>query len=231
MANLIRSAKPSSKWSTIELYAFNITIESPSLPPPPVTVSDVILNNEELPEDNANCTKADRQFFYLMGDATMPGEESFVEDFLVFLLDLVDYNCGTRVVHTRCELEFNMCGETVDAKPDVGVFDGPGISGTCVLLAKVDKSGTISEAMLIAEAIAAFTDACRIARSIGRPAPRMKTVAGIIMDRTTPAYYKIPITEELIYEVMAGQYPQTRTVVQRFTPVSPSSKSGYVRGV
>ena len=145
MANLTRIAKSGIDWSEHEFEAFNIGIQAvdattffgnPVLPPAPVTVSDVILNNIDRP---ANFTKTDHQFFALLEDTSFTGsEESLVDDFVAFLLDLMDYNNSERVIHCRKELGFVMCGQNVNAKPNVCMLDHPGL-GRCVLVVQEDK--------------------------------------------------------------------------------------------
>ena len=136
MANIIRSAKSGGDWTDNELQAFNISIINVDTTAffgqavlPPTTVSPVILNNIDMPAD---ANKAEKKFFKLLED-TLYTEESHVDDFAACLLELLDYDTGLRVIHSRKELGFNMCGEHVAAKPDVCVMDRTG-RGACVLL-------------------------------------------------------------------------------------------------
>lgn len=147
MANFIRSPKSASNWGLNELIAFNISVNtvnsqtffgSPNLPQ--ITVSPVILDNLEEPAGPLH--KADLHFFALMEDAMTiaPDEESFVVDFAVFVLMMMGYDDGRRVVHTRKELRFEMCGQRVDAKTDVCVMERSHTTGgRYLLLLQEDK--------------------------------------------------------------------------------------------
>ena len=232
MANIIRSAKSGGDWTDNELRAFNISIINVDSATffgqavlPPTTVSPVILNNIDMPAD---ASKAEKKFFKLLED-TFFTEESHVDDFAACLLKLLDYDTGLRAIHSHKELGFNMCGERVSARPDVCVMDRTG-RGACVLLVQEDKvrgvhrcwnrqrntSRTDPEPQLIAEAIGAFSEACVTLRMSGQPAPDTKTLSGITMIGSAPLLYKIPLTNELLIAINAGQYPQTPTIVQRF---------------
>lgn len=149
MANIIRSAKSGSDWTENELIAFNIEFRRVDTETffgqavlPHTTVSPVILKNIDRP---TTCSKTERQFFGLLEDALL-ATESHISDFVVFLLDLLDYNDGDRVIHRCKELGFVMCGERVVAKPDVCLLNHPG-RGVCLLLVQEDKvCGTYSAA-------------------------------------------------------------------------------------
>lgn len=145
MANLVRSAKSGSNWGMSELIAYNIVVKnvnaqtffgSPNLPQ--ITVSPAILDNLEEP---VGLSKADMDFFAYMDDAMSisPGVESFVDDFTAFLLKMMSYDEGRRVVHLRKEMEFEMCGQRVDAKADVCVMERSGMGAKYLLVVQEDK--------------------------------------------------------------------------------------------
>jgi len=50
------------------------------------------------------------------------GEKSSVDAFAAFILGMFNYDESDRIIHTRKELSFVMCGAVVDAKPDVCVM-------------------------------------------------------------------------------------------------------------
>lgn len=141
MANLIRSAKSGSKWGINELIAFNIGVNTvdmqtffgfPNLPQ--TTVSPVILNNLEEPLGPLH--KSEMDFFTYLEDAMTihPEEESLVDDFAAFILRLMTFDEGRRVVHLRKELGLEMCGEHVDAKTDVCITERSPTTGVRFLL-------------------------------------------------------------------------------------------------
>ena len=68
-----------------------------------------------------------------------PGEESFVDDFAAFLLRMVNFDQGRRVIQLRKEMGFEMCGQRVDANADVCVMERPGMNGKYLLLVQEDK--------------------------------------------------------------------------------------------
>ena len=127
MANLIRSPKSGSNWGMNELIAFNITVNtvntqtffgSPNLPE--TVVPPVILDNLEEPAGPLR--EVDMHFFVYMEDA-MTIEEPFVIDFAAFVLRIMGYDEGRRVVHLRKKLGFEMCGQRVDTKTDLCIME------------------------------------------------------------------------------------------------------------
>ena len=52
-----------------------------------------------------------------MTDA-MTGEESFVDDFAAFLLDMFEYDEPECVIHQKKQLSFVMCSTMVIVKPN-----------------------------------------------------------------------------------------------------------------
>jgi hypothetical protein len=96
-------------------------------------VSPVILDNLEEPAGTLQ--KGDMDFFAYMEDAMAipPGEESSVDDFAAFLLKMLSYDEGRRVVHLWKEMRFEMCGQHVDAKADVCIMERS-VSGVKYLL-------------------------------------------------------------------------------------------------
>lgn len=149
MANLIRLAKSGSEWTPNDLRAFNIQVvreDSESFfgtanLPMPQNISPIIWNNVTAP--TGQFSKADHNFFAYLEDAMRmrPGEESLVNDFAVFLLGMLDYDDyhWQRVLHTRQEMTFYMCGNKVDAKADVTVVEREGPLFQYVLLVQEDK--------------------------------------------------------------------------------------------
>ncbi|KAH9046184.1 hypothetical protein EDB84DRAFT_1629828 [Lactarius hengduanensis] len=231
MADLMRSAKSGSRWGTNELIAFNIEVidtntqtffDTAILPQP--TVSSVILDNLEEPAGSLH--KADMDFFAYMEDAMAipPGEESFVGDFAAFVLRMMRYDEGRRVVHLRREMGSEMCGQRLDAKADVCVMERSGTGAKYLLLVQEDKyhlSKDDPEPQPIAGAIAAFYETNRALKAAGLPKLQSKTFAGITMVGTTPTFYKIPVTNEMLISLATSQYPSQVTTVERLVPPVP----------
>ncbi|KAK0463679.1 uncharacterized protein EV420DRAFT_1638603 [Desarmillaria tabescens] len=71
------------------------------------------------------------------------------------------------------------------------------------------------EPQLIAEAIAAFHQN-NLSRIAARPAPLQQEInPGITMRGSTPMFFKIPIMQCLIDNIVSGVHPQQPTIVQR----------------
>jgi hypothetical protein len=252
MANLIRSAKSGNSWGTNELIAFNIDVNivntqtffgSPNLPQ--LTVSPVILYN--LDEPAVPLHKIELDFFTYLEDAMnmAPEEESLVDDFAAFILRMMNYDEGRRVVHLRKELGFEMCGEQVDAITDVCITErSPTTHVRYSLLVQENRvrkpylyvskicwhetrskhhlSKVDPEPQLIADAIGAFYENNKARCAAGLPPLQSKTFAGIIMVGTAPTFYKIPVTQELLISLATSQYPPHATMVEKFFPPVPS---------
>ena len=160
MANIIRSAKSGSDWGTNELVGFNIEIVDVKLSSffgmdqlPQPMVSQAILDNAEEPAGLSS--KPDIDFFQYMEDAMAipPAEESLVDDFAAFILKMMHYDEGHRVVHMRKEMGFEMCGQRVNAKADVCLMERIG-GAKYLLLVQEDKvSATPRDAVLLLSCI------------------------------------------------------------------------------
>ncbi|KAF8874855.1 hypothetical protein BD779DRAFT_1565425 [Infundibulicybe gibba] len=232
MATLTRSAKSGSKWAPNDLRAFNIQVVLQDAfsffnlqeLPVPQNIPHAIWNSVT-PPPAAQLSKTERLFFGYLEDAvTMPPEEeSLVKDFVAFLLGMLDYDAGSRIVHTRKEMPFYMCGSRVDAKVDVTVIERDPLF-QYILLVQEDKryqTGDDPEPRLIAEAIAAFHQNNR-SREISRLPPiESQTFPAITIVGTAATFYKITITQDLLFAVETGQYPTNATVIYRFVPRVP----------
>ncbi|KAF8965959.1 hypothetical protein BDZ97DRAFT_1729627 [Flammula alnicola] len=240
MANIIRSAKSGSDWTTNELRAYNIRIVDkdaatffghPNLPAP--TVDPIILNNLDTPP--GPITRSTRLFFRYLKDTTErfppgPPTEAAIDDFVSHLLGLLGYDEPDRVIHQRMEIGFIMCGTRVDAKPDICVLDDDGY----LLLVQADKHHTSAddpEPQLIAEAIAAFYENNRHRRLVGLPVMQAKVFAGITLMGTAPTFYKIRITDDLLESIMTAQFPLQQTVVHRLLPPVPDIAQYLTNGM
>ncbi|KAH9989556.1 hypothetical protein BJV77DRAFT_1129662, partial [Russula vinacea] len=158
---LLRSAKSGSDWGPNELVAYNIDIQFQDaanffgvnpLPQPAVA-------NEVLTRLDADDMTNDSNYrFVRYMDLAMdpvPTEESAVDDFAVFLLTMLGYAPRPRMIRTRSDIPFTICGEQCHAKTDVCIVDGHDI----LLLVQEDKrhkERKDPEPQLIAEVIGAF---------------------------------------------------------------------------
>jgi hypothetical protein len=258
MANTVPVAKPGDEWGKNELLAFNIQVVevdmstffgSASLPEL-TSVSRAILDNQEEPTDSGyQLSKAEIDFFAYLETATVfrGDEQPFVTDFLVYMLRMMGYDEGHRVVRTKNEMPLEMCGKRVSGTVDVSVMKWRnGLEylflateyKVCMPLRswRVDDSLNDDipkrffsmeqivpdpEPQLIAGAIAAFMEMEEKALFWGEAAFESKTFPGMVMVGTAPTFYKIPVTMELALAVARGQCPPTPTVVEKFTPPIP----------
>ncbi|SJL09500.1 uncharacterized protein ARMOST_12878 [Armillaria ostoyae] len=132
--------------------------------------------------------------------------ESAVVDFIVELFKVLGYVKRDRLAHTRVDLPLLMCGEYRYAKTDVCLVDCS--QNDILLLVQEDN-----EAQLVAEAVAAFSQNNQSRRDVGLPPLDEKIMAGIVMLGTTPTFYKIPVSQSLLYHIRHGTYPPELTQV------------------
>ncbi|KAF8905180.1 hypothetical protein CPB84DRAFT_1676753 [Gymnopilus junonius] len=237
MAQLIRSAKSGSDWTSNELAAYNITVvyqdaatffEMPNLPQPSIN-SNVLttLDYRNAPDDDTYRLLRNLD----LATIQVPSEESAVDDFVVVLLRALGYEPRGRTSRTRKDLTLLVCGENRLVKTDVCLIDGDEI----ILLVQEDKRYMAPEdpqAQLIAEAIAAFTANNRTREQIlGIPPLQSKVIAGITMTGTSPVFYKIKISAELVTAVGGGAYPNTQTIVYAHLPVVPRPQRRLSEGM
>ncbi|KAL0945084.1 hypothetical protein HGRIS_014922 [Hohenbuehelia grisea] len=163
-----------------------------------------------------------------------PGQESSVDDFAVFLLDMFDFDEGNRVIHCRRELGFSMCGKRVNAKTDVCLTQKVNQAAAYILLVQEDKrliTPVDAEAQLIAEACAAFSENNNLRERVGLPRLTSMTFPGLTLIGSTPTFYKITVTEELLIALATAQYPATPTIVERLVPPIPDPTSFQSKGM
>lgn len=240
MANLIRTSKSGSDWTPNDLLAYNIRVEyqdsqtffgTANLPQPNV-------DDEILIAPDAAATQHDDPYALLrsmdLAMAGRHGEESAVDDFVVQLFRILRYTGRDvgRVVRTRKDLQFWVCGQERHAQTDVCIMNDDDI----LLLVQEDKrhmDGSDPEPQLIAEAIAAFhcNNKVRVQALGAHAAIQDKVMPGITMIGTMPTFYKIPITTELVLAVQLGSYPAHETVVYVHIPEVPRPFRRYSEGM
>ncbi|TFK81058.1 hypothetical protein K466DRAFT_532260 [Polyporus arcularius HHB13444] len=162
-----------------------------------------------------------------------PGEESAVDDFAVALFSRLGYTKRHRVTRTRKDIPFLICGEWRYAKTDVCLIDRQ--QNDIILLVQEDKSlgGNLSsaECQLVAEAIAAFAQNNKRRQLCDMPIIESKVMPGITLIGTTPIFYKIPVSVELVRHVARGTYPSHSTIVSGHVPAVPRPFRRYSEGM
>ncbi|KIM70501.1 hypothetical protein SCLCIDRAFT_1206637 [Scleroderma citrinum Foug A] len=145
-------------------------------------------------------------------------EESAVVDFAVHLLTLLGYVPRTRMARTRADILLTICEQECHATTDVCIMDLDDI----LLVIQEDKrhkDPKDPEPQLIAEAIAAFqTNNSRRTHILGQDLIAHKVMPGITLKGTSPIFYKIPVTTQLVQSVVLGVYPAAPTVVHAHLP-------------
>jgi len=173
-------------------------------------------------------------FFAYMEDAMIipPGEGSLVDDFAAFVLKMMRYDEGRRVIHLRKETGFEMCGQrgVWMLKQTFALWSAQlqvrsicylskrircvepylSVAKICLPVTRTKRhlSRDDPEPQLIAEAIAA-----------GLPKLPSRTFAGITMIGTAPTFYKIPVSDEILISLATSQYPTQVTTVTKLVPL------------
>ncbi|KZT29896.1 hypothetical protein NEOLEDRAFT_1153750 [Neolentinus lepideus HHB14362 ss-1] len=214
MANLICSSKSGNDWGPNDLVAYNIRIVHQDfatffgVPDSPVLHVD----DEFLTAQDAAAARRDAPFLLLrimeFAMATVPGEESAVDNFAVELFKALHYigrDVG-RIVRTRKDLPFWVCGEERHVQTDVCVMDSTAI----LLLIQEDKrhmDRTDPEPQLVAETIAAFYNNNQTRMQTLDQAPvASKVIPGITMKETV-LYSHYPVVPRPACRYAEGMKP------------------------
>ena len=235
MANLVRSAKSGSDWTTNELSAYNISIVEQDQHaffggPLPAYAGPAGFVQHEGRVQGLDATSLALVKRLDLAAKIIEGEESAVDDFAAELLRAMGYETEQTVIRTRKNIRLLMCGQQVHAKTDVCLLDA---DSEILLLVQEDKthmSATDPEPQLVAEAVAAFqtNNAIRV-NDLFLPPLQRRVFPGITMVGTFPRFYKITITSDLDLSIRQGFYPPTETIVHRHTPRVPRRRSEGMR--
>ena len=235
MAKIPRKAKSGNDWDEVDLVAYNIRVEfqdaatffeTPRLPDPVLKAKEVL----EVTKASQTTTDDGYALLRVAEAATYPrqNQESAVHDFAAELFRACGYTGRGRLVRTRKDIYVLTCSEDKYTKVDACILND---MDEVILLVHEDKwhfdNAILShpECQLIAEAIAAFAantnelNDLRSCRSESPPPPcQFKVMPGIILNGTSPTFYKIPVSKNLVTAVKCGQYPKQETVVLAHTP-------------
>ena len=219
MANLIRSPKSGSDWTTNELIAYNITVtaQSPqeffrrSTEPPLVGVDssliDSAVDTDNVPDDTF-------QYLTHLDLATNAGQESLIDDFSRETLRILGFSERGLALSTRYIIPLTICGDNRrTAQTDVCLLDRRSM---ILLILQGDKTifnSTQPEPQVIAEAIAAYQYNNEKRQTRGLPTLDAMTIPCIAMVGTRPTFYLVPVTQALSIAVVTGQYPEALTKV------------------
>jgi len=218
---LIRSSKSASSWTDNELQCYRITIAHQgsaaffgqvNLPQPQINDNDILtgalIGPNAVLEDMDDDTYS---FLRTMHLATrLDAEESIVDQLscqLFRTLGFVGF-AQRRVIMQRKILHFQVCAMERAAIPNICFIDGNDI----IRLIQENKRLTSSmdpAPQLIAQAIAAFSHNNSVRDEQHLALLQSEVILGITMVRTTPTFYKIRVSRDLVDAVRDGTYPQS----------------------
>ncbi|KAI0300408.1 hypothetical protein BC826DRAFT_1090390 [Russula brevipes] len=227
MANLIRSAKSGSDWSTNELMAYNITVRREDVVSffghelGPIDHLDANLLSSADPTTAVDFSKATYRFLaYLdLASRANAGQESAIVDLARSVLEVTGFDQIGTILRTRYDIPFTVCGDNHRAAR----------SGVCLvhlrsmilLVVQEDKpafSTSDPEPQIIAKAIATFQHNNRKRADLDLPLLDTMIIPCITMVGTRPFFYQIPVTQQLSDCVATGQFPPQQTIVTRCAP-------------
>ena len=228
MADYIRSAKPGSNWTGMELDAYNIIIST--LPPakffldpdPSLDhIDPVILNCPRSilnsPPSGTNPVISGVAARYLGYLAVLTTRSGLRVDFATETLKLLGFEDHRTILSLLYVVPLAVCGKTDLAAPtDVCLIHAthPAFVLLVVLTNDGTPFGTVnSEAPVIAAAIAAFQSNNKQRKDLGLDPLDTMTIPCIKMTNTRPTFYLVPVTDILSEAVIRGQYPATQTRV------------------
>jgi hypothetical protein len=234
MANLIRSAKSGSDWTTNDLMAYNIRVSSRSPDnfydqPLPTVESLSSLDPNLLSGTLGTQGLSDETYRLLqyvdLASRANSGQESAIDDFAREILRTLGYEKRGLLLRSRYAIPLMISGDPKrSAQTDLCLVQG---SSTILLVVQEDKT-TVSvrdpEPQVIAEAIATFQCNNRIRARLGEPERNSMTIPCITMIGTRPIFYLVPVTRELSEAVATAQYPLSSTVVKKCVVASNSRR-------
>jgi hypothetical protein len=226
MADLIRSAKSGSDWTTNELEAYNIRIVDKGEEEffgkkanklPSEIDSDLLTYEftigQDVPEETSEIIS-----FLDLACSPEDNQESAVDDFARLLLETMGYRSKTRVIRTRHRIPLLISGVQSMAQTDVCIIRK---NRNILLLLQENKrieNPKNPEPQVIAEAIAAFQENNRKMDANGLKPIDAMTFPCITMTGTYPIFYLVEVTKSLSRCIIGSQYPNEETLVFRHIP-------------
>jgi hypothetical protein len=234
MADLIRSAKSGSDWTTNELRAYNIKVSAQSpdkfYGQPLPTVASLTSLDPNLVSGTLGMQGLSDETYRLLqyldlASRANAGQESAVDDFAREILRVLGYEKRSLLLRSRYVIPLLISGDpNRSAQTDVCLVQG---SSTILLVVQKDKT-TVSacdpEPQVIAEAIATFQCNNRIRARLGESELDSMTIPCIVMIGTRPIFYLVPVTRKLSEAVATAQYPDATTMVKKCVVASNSRR-------
>jgi hypothetical protein len=221
------SSKSGSDWTVYDLSAFKITFEDQDSAaffgvdpfPDPVNIPAAMLT-DLLPNKGTHDRETYRCLCLMEQIIVSPPTECTVIDFSQAVLQLMHYDDPGFVVLSHVAIPFLMCGEWHHAQTDLYVVD----KHEYLLIVQEDNhlvGPYYPEARLLIAAIAAFYQNNRRRNENHLPILKSRIITGITMYETSPIFFRMPITQELVECVQMGIEPMTDTIVLRLVPLFP----------
>jgi hypothetical protein len=225
-------------WTVNDLMAYNITISrqdaatffgQAALPVPP--------HHPELLDKLTADEMTNDESYYVVRymDLAMDqaqGEKTAVADFAIHLLRAMGYGgrASGRDLRTSKHIPVYILGEWKFVKADVCVLD----RDEYVLLVQENKQykTTIDPGpQLIFKAVAAVLYNNQMRRRLALDPVDVNVMAGITMTGSSPTFFKVPVTTELLEAVQTGKSPATPTVVAVHYPELPRPTQRLTEGM
>ena len=230
------SAKSGNDWTSDDLAAYNITVEPqdaptffghPRLPEPNVTPKEVL----EVAEPDGAATEDGARLLRYLHKATDP-EARCIVDFAKWLFEETCQYLGRTDIFSRETIPLTVCREVKETMASITIVNDA-LQYLMVLQEGGSRiGGADPEPLLIAEAIAAFAMNNEIRENkLGLPPLQSGVIPGITLKGTSPTFYKIPVTVDLVTAVAEGRFPEDETVVHAYVPELPRPDRREIEGM
>ena len=231
MAKINRSAKSGNAWSTDELLAYNITIQTKN--DTEFFGREICSNDYIDPSLLSSLTSIPtgisddaRRFLTYLAIISQPNaEDSIFNEFANSLLNALHFDRqNTTIIQQLYSLPLTICKhENRKAHPDICIMTAHPMP---MILSLVQRKKPLfrlngAEPPLIAGAIAAFQHNNRNRDKLGLTALDTMIIPCITVEGTRPLFYKVPVTKHLSDCVATGRLPEEQTVVTRCGPPPP----------
>jgi hypothetical protein len=233
MTGSVISWESESKCIEVEDEALNIQIEDQNCadffgvaPLPAAEVPDAILKTYSSEAAEASNDMETYGFLRCMEDVMVPGAlKSAVDNFALELFRLTRYHNFALGYYAKFGVEFTLrvCDQDRIVQTDVCIVDRNNIC----LVVQEDRQNAKNPrelprlGQLVTKAIAAFDNNNRLRDSMGKKLLSDYLMPGIIMRGTTPFFYKIKVTQDLVNSVEKGERPTQPTKIYQHRALLP----------
>jgi hypothetical protein len=240
MTGNLSSSESETECINVEDEAFNIQLVEQNCADffgvarlPAAKVPDGILTTYSSEAAEAVKDMETHGFLHCMEDAMAPcADKSAVDNFSIELFRLMRYHNFGLGYSARFSVNFafRMCHRDSIVQTDVCVMD----RNNLCLVVQEDKQDAYNSLLmpscsqLVIKAIAAFHNNNRLLDDMGKKRLSDYLMPGIVMRGTTPFFYKIQVTQDLVNSVEKGERPTEPTKVYQLKLGFPF---GFDRGM